>query len=264
MRLEQKILDIVKRLWSLPILTLSLLAALVSVTAMAKMVGEKLQNLADILPIVLVVLASCLGILMSYIFFIVRERAKRIFLCYSFLDKHVVKNIARDLEATGYRILDPDEFVLVGEDIKEKISRLIKHSNCIILFISKNMLNSKWANEELALALRENKTILPVRIDDSNIPEMIKEIKYIDSKGDYDEALVLLRKSIRSAVRKAEIPKTGEHVQEVRPTPETVDKSSGQEMQDKTGMTPDSTVMNERFQYCIKRISKKYKEWQWN
>lgn len=264
MRLEEKIMYIVKRIWGLPILTLSLLAALVSVTVMAKMVGEKLQNITDILPIVLVVSASFLGILLSYIFLMVRERSKRIFLCYSFQDKNVVKSIAKDLEVTGYRILDPNEFVMVGEDIKEKVSRLIKHSNCIILFISKNMLNSRWANEELTLALRENKIILPVRIDDSNVPEMIKELKYIDSKGDYDEALFLLRKSIRSAVRKVEIPKTGEPVQEGRPTPKKVEKSSEKGMLDKIGVTSDSTVMNEKFQYCIKRISNRYKDWQWN
>ena len=67
------------------------------------------------------------------------------------------------------------------------------------------MVNSKWVNEELDLALQINKTILPVKIDDSPVPEKIRNLKHIYTKGDYDEALKIIRRSIRWAVRKPEI-----------------------------------------------------------
>jgi len=169
---------------------------------MAVIVGEKFQAVTDIGNMFLVFGATCVGIFISFLAYRSMGESRRIFLSYTFADKDFAKKLAKDLSMPRCQILDPLELVLVGENIKEKVTNLIEDSDGVIVVISKNMLNSKWVNEELSQALQKNKTVLPIKVDDSEVPDTIRNLKYIETKNNYGEALAMLRRSIRSGVRK--------------------------------------------------------------
>ncbi len=86
-----------------------------------------------------------------------------------------------NLELQGLDVKIDDEDISIGENIKETIAELIKNSDCSIVVISENSLQSTWViweiqqRQELA-----NSTIIPVHLDKSYLDD--DYIKNIDQK----------------------------------------------------------------------------------
>ena len=157
MKSKRKTQDTLKRFIQEPAIPLSLIVALLSTGMMIYLLKVPMFDLLHrkmLLSMSAVGSAVILGLLVSYLMLTIKQRPKRLFLSYSFADKDFAKRLAKDLETPNCQILDPAEFVLAGENIKEKVSSLIKDSSAIIFIISKNTVNSKWVNEELSQALQ--------------------------------------------------------------------------------------------------------------
>lgn len=91
-----------------------------------------------------------------------------LFLCYSRQDAAMVRHIADILSKSGYRYFIDVEGIQSGALFGEKIIDAIDQSKCLLYFHSVNSNNSQWAERELMYALDKNKTIVPIRLDDSD------------------------------------------------------------------------------------------------
>ena len=108
-----------------------------------------------------------------------------IFLSHNSKDKPVVQKIALHLErALGKENVFYDEWsIQPGDSIIEKMSEGIKHCKYFFFFVSQNSLKSKMVSLEWQSALMklsEGIKFVCVRLDDSELPDIIKHIMYID------------------------------------------------------------------------------------
>ncbi len=124
----------------------------------------------------------------------IRENGKSIFLSYSMLDKEFVDQLAGDLIKNGIDVwLDTLE-IKAGGLISEEISKGIKDYDFFGIVLSRNSVRSKWAQTELDAALmKETKekrlAILPILIDNCEIPAIIQDRKFADFRLNYDQGL---------------------------------------------------------------------------
>lgn len=123
-----------------------------------------------------------------------KDKDKKIFLSHSSLDKSIVISLALDLEKRGL-IPWVDAFdILPGESIVSKINEGITSCDFALLFLSHNSLQSNWVLKEWETMLWDEidsgkVKIIPVKLDDCEVPKILQTKKYIDLSKDYNAGL---------------------------------------------------------------------------
>lgn len=120
-----------------------------------------------------------------------------VFLSHSSYDKPFVFRLAADLVSSGISVwLDTWELEL-GDSLTDRIFSGIDSSTFLLVALSSNSINSAWVRRELDAALSKEallgrKVILPLRIDDCQIPEAVADRLYADFAKGYRAALEAL------------------------------------------------------------------------
>ncbi len=104
-----------------------------------------------------------------------------IFISYSRNDRERVRFMAQALEADGFKVWwDPE--ILPGESFSKVIDNKLKDSSCIIAVWSKSSINSNWVQEEADDGMMRN-TLIPVMIDEIDLPRGFKRLQTADLRG---------------------------------------------------------------------------------
>lgn len=95
---------------------------------------------------------------------------KNLFLSYSRKDVDKAERIIADLSALGYRVwLDSDQ-LRGGDHWREKIVQAIETCDRFLILLSPNSVVSEHVTKELVLAETAQRTIIPLMIDDTELP----------------------------------------------------------------------------------------------
>lgn len=126
--------------------------------------------------------------------FMLKHDGASIFVSHSSADKNFVRSLAVDLAEMGHRPWVDEWQILGGESIPTKIAEGLAGADYVILVLSKNSVASKWVeNEWQAKHWDEISSrrifVIPVLIEDCEIPTLLKMKKYIDFRQDYELAL---------------------------------------------------------------------------
>lgn len=121
----------------------------------------------------------------------------KVFLSHSSKDKPTVISLALDLKRNGiFSWLDAFD-ILPGESIVSKINDGLNECDFVVLFLSKNSVTSNWVKKEWETMLwdevNSNKVkIIPVKLDECELPKILQTKKYIDMSLDYQSGLFQL------------------------------------------------------------------------
>lgn len=134
------------------------------------------------------------------------------FLSHSSADKEVVHRVKNDLDRHGIMTW-LDEFQIgFGDSIRREIEAGISSSNFLVLFLSKRAIESEWVNREIDAAFAreiesKDTTIIPVLLENCDIPLTLQGRRHIDMRSDVDaairsliDALMYPRRSILKAL----------------------------------------------------------------
>lgn len=134
----------------------------------------------------------------------------RIFLSHSSKDKPFVEKLAKDILRLDIEVwLDKWE-MKVGDSLFDKIEEGLETSDYLIIILSKNSVNSSWVRKELNAflcdeILSKSVKVLPVLIDDCNIPIFIREKLYADFRVDYDIGFQMLSETIINSTKEDKV-----------------------------------------------------------
>lgn len=141
-----------------------------------------------------------------------------IFISYSTKDKAIVERIYQDLSKADVEVWLDEREIKVGDDIRQKIEQGIKNFDFFGIVLSKSSVQSAWVQNELSAAYvkeMESKkvTILPIKIEECDVPALISGKKYADLSGDYSSGLSDLLKVLSHVkIREMNFPKTTIHL----------------------------------------------------
>ena len=129
------------------------------------------------------------------------NKSAKIFLSHSSKDKDFVRKLANDLKSRQVPIWFDEWELQVGDSLNSRISDGIKESGWLAIVISNNSIKSKWVEKELNAALSEELEkkqvfVLPILIEDCEIPLFLKDKLFADFRKDYNSGLNSLLKRL--------------------------------------------------------------------
>ncbi len=111
-----------------------------------------------------------------------------IFLCHAREDTEQVLKYYHRLKNVGFKPWIDAEDLLPGEYWRKEIPKAIKHSDFALLFLSKTSISKKgYVQKEIQLALEVldempegHIFVIPVRLNDCEVPDRLKDLHYVD------------------------------------------------------------------------------------
>lgn len=136
-----------------------------------------------------------------------KQKNRKIFLSHSSADKSIVISIALDLQEKGINTWLDAFDILPGESIMTKINDGIEECNLALLFLSKNSVKSNWVTKEWETMLWDEINsgkvkIIPIKLEECEIPKILQSKKYIDFSENYSEGLFQIIQTIKEYDKK--------------------------------------------------------------
>lgn len=131
------------------------------------------------------------------------ENSKKVFLSHSSSDKSIVISLALDLQKRGISTWLDAFDILPGEPIVTKINEAIEECSFALLFLSKNSVKSNWVMKEWETMLWDEINsgkikIIPVKLEECEIPKILQTKKYIDLSDSYSGGLLQIVQTIKT------------------------------------------------------------------
>lgn len=128
-----------------------------------------------------------------------------VFISYSSIDSPFVDNLAMELVKNRVHIWLDRWVMQVGDSLLEKIQEGLTESSYLLVVLSKESVKSDWCRKELnSMLMRELKikktVILPILIDDCEIPLFLQEKIYADFRTNFSVGFDALIKPLHKLI----------------------------------------------------------------
>lgn len=133
----------------------------------------------------------------------------QIFLIYAREDKNEVQKIYNSLKEKGFKPWMDSMDLLPGQNWQESIEDAIKKSDIALYCISKHAANKKgFVGKEIRTALNSLdeisegfSPIIPVRLEETSVPDFIKQIQCIDlfKEGGMEKLNIAIQATLKTA-----------------------------------------------------------------
>lgn len=125
----------------------------------------------------------------------------KIFLSHSSKDKRFVKKLAIDLLKYGHDVWLDEWEIRVGDCIVSGIEGGIADSDFAVVILTNNSVQSGWVDREWKAKYwtevnRGEVLVLPVLLEDCEVPTLLQTKKYADFRSDYNQGLHNLLRAI--------------------------------------------------------------------
>jgi hypothetical protein len=131
-----------------------------------------------------------------------KHRGLRVFISYSHHDRQQVDVIAERLRTDGHEVWIDSLQLKPGDNISQRVHQGLATANAVVFVISSNSLHSEWVQQEFAaIALQQLSTserrIIPIRLDDCEVPSYLADRLYIDFSADFVHGLEQLSHALK-------------------------------------------------------------------
>jgi len=124
-----------------------------------------------------------------------------VFISYSHADAAFVNILAANLVKRNAHVWVDTWELNVGDSILNKVQQAIQESSVLLVILSKASVASEWCRKELNAGLmreldEKRVVVLPVLVDDCDIPLFLREKMYADFRTNFDRGLKSLIEAI--------------------------------------------------------------------
>ncbi len=118
----------------------------------------------------------------------------RVFISHSSQDKPFARKLIADLTKANLDIWFDERELKPGDSIVQGIADGLRDTDYLVVVLSEASVHSHWVRQELNTALMQElsgkgTTVVPVRIDNCEIPTLLQERLYADFRTDYNAGL---------------------------------------------------------------------------
>ncbi len=119
-----------------------------------------------------------------------------IFFSYSRDDSEFVLNLAKNLRQSGANIWLDQLDIKPGTRWDKSIETALKNSTTLLVVLSKKSVESTNVMDEVSFALEENKTVVPVLLEECDIPFRLRRLQFADFSKDQNKGLQTLAEAL--------------------------------------------------------------------
>ncbi len=132
--------------------------------------------------------------------------SKKVFISYAREDVDMIRRINTDLETKGFTTWLDEKDLLPGQNWRVVIPREIRESDyCLMMFSSLSVVKRGFVQAEQKIALgvvdempESAVFIIPVRLDECEIPYSLEDRHYVDMFPDYDRGFEIILKALNA------------------------------------------------------------------
>lgn len=124
-----------------------------------------------------------------------------IFISYSHVDKEKVNLLAAHMVKKNASVWVDTWELNVGDSIIQRVQEALTESDALLVVMSKASVASEWCKKELNSGLireldEKRVVVLPVLLEDCDIPLFLREKMYADLRGDFDTGINAIMNSV--------------------------------------------------------------------
>ena len=119
------------------------------------------------------------------------------FFSYSRDDSEFALRLAGDLKAAGANVWLDQLDIAPGQRWARAVQDALNSCQRLLVILSPSSVNSTNVEDEVAFALEEHKTVIPVFYRDCKVPFQLRPFHYVDFRTDYEHGLKILLKTLR-------------------------------------------------------------------
>lgn len=112
-----------------------------------------------------------------------------IFVSYSSQDRPFAIAFAKELQSLGANVWIDQLGIKLGENWDNAIEKALDNSETFMLFLSPTSVESQNVQDEVSIAIQDNKKLVPILIKECDLPMRWKRRQYADLTSDPDKAL---------------------------------------------------------------------------
>lgn len=117
-----------------------------------------------------------------------------VFISYAHIDAVFVNMLAAHLVKNNANVWVDTWELNVGDSIINKVQEAIEGSDALLIVLSKSSVKSEWCKKELSAGLmreldEKKVVVLPVLLEDCDIPMLLREKMYADFRNDFNFGL---------------------------------------------------------------------------
>ena len=117
-----------------------------------------------------------------------------VFISYSHADELIVNKLAAHLVKHHANVWVDTWELSVGDSILNRVQEAIQESSALLVILSKASVESEWCKKELSAGLmreldEKRVVVLPVLVEDCEIPMFLQEKMYADLRTDFERGL---------------------------------------------------------------------------
>jgi hypothetical protein len=111
-----------------------------------------------------------------------------VFLSHSSMDKPFVRELRKNLYSICDTFFDETD-IRPGQSITARLNEALTRTNLLVLLHSQHSLKSDWVQKEWASMLHMGKPLVVVRLDNSTVPPLLRDLKYIEASGSVENVM---------------------------------------------------------------------------
>lgn len=124
-----------------------------------------------------------------------------IFISYSHSDKDFADRLCVNLVSQKIHLWMDRWELKPGDSLIDSIQTALQHAGAILIVLSKSYVESTWCRKELNSSLMQElegkgNIIIPILIEDCDVPLFLREKMCADFRGDWDEAYRMLAEAL--------------------------------------------------------------------
>jgi len=125
----------------------------------------------------------------------------RAFISHNRADKKIAREIALFLVAENVSVWFDDWEVAAGDSIVGKVEEALGQCTHFVFLWSENAAKSNWVRREMSAVVQRaiesgNPRVIPVRLDDTPLPALLADLRYIRYRGGLEEDRVELAMAV--------------------------------------------------------------------
>ena len=118
------------------------------------------------------------------------------FISYSTKNLEQAQRVRDELKHSQVNVFLAKDSFRIGDAVTPTIMKEIEQCDVFLLLWSEEAAASKWVRDEVKTAVSSHKHILPVKLDDTALPEMLGDIHYVSEPADGNRALEQIRTAV--------------------------------------------------------------------